>query len=92
MDKRLQEKMQQKINETFENTDEIKQIVKSLSVLSDNTNSFAFGVVIGRLYNSFYYQSRRILKRDPTKQEFSEFLDILKQRQEEFGKKLDFAL
>jgi len=92
VDKRLQEKMEQKINEAFENTDEIKQIVKSLSVLSDNTNSFAFGVVIGRLYNSFYYQSRRILKRDPTKKEFSEFLDILKQKQQEFRKKLDFNL
>ena len=92
MDKRLKEKMEQKISETFENTDEIKQIVKSLDTLYDNTNSFGFGVVIGRLYNSFYYQSRRILKRDPTKEEFLEFLDILKQRQQEFRKKLDFRL
>jgi preprotein translocase subunit Sss1 len=88
MDKRLKEKMEQKISETFENIDEIKQIVKSLNTLSDNTNSFGFGVVIGRLYNSFYYQSRRMLKRDPTKEEFLEFLDILKQRQQEFRKKL----
>lgn len=92
MDKRLKEKMEQKINETFENTDEIKQIVKSLNMLSDNTSSFGFGVVIGRLYNSFYYQSRRILKRDPIKEEFLEFLDMLKQRQQEFIKKLDFKL
>lgn len=90
MDKRLKEKMEQKISETFENTDEIKQIVKSLNMLSDNTSSFGFGVVIGRLYNSFYYQSRRILKKDPTKEEFSEFLDMLKQRQQEFRKKLEF--
>ena len=90
MDKRLKEKMEQKISETFENTDEIKQIVKSLHTLSDNTNSFGLGVVIGRLYNSFYYQSRRILKRDPIKEEFSEFLDMLKQRQQEFRKKLEF--
>lgn len=92
MDKRLKEKMEQKISETFENIDEIKQIVKSLDVLSDNTTSFGFGLVIGRLYNSFYYQSRRILKRDPTKEEFLEFLDMLKQRQKEFLKKLDFRL
>ena len=90
MDKRLKEKMEQKISETFENTDEIKQIVKSLDRLSDNTSSFGFGVVIGRLYNSFYYQSRRILKRDPIKEEFLEFLDMLKQRQQEFIKKLEF--
>ncbi|MDP2667958.1 MAG: hypothetical protein Q8O65_04520 [Nitrosopumilaceae archaeon] len=82
--------MEQKISENFENTDEIKQIVKSLDTLSDNTNSFGFGIVIGRLYNSFYYQSRRILKRDPTKEEFLEFLDMLKQRQQEFRKKLEF--
>lgn len=88
MNKILKEKMEQKIHETLENTDEIKQIVKSLDMLS-STNSFELGVVIGRLYNSFYYQSRRILKRDPTKEEFSEFLDILKQRQQEFLKKLD---
>lgn len=92
MDKRLKEKMEQKINETFENIDEIVQIVKSLNTLSDNTTSFGFGVVIGRLYNSFYYQSRRILKRDPTRQEFLEFLDIIKQRQQEFREKLDFKL
>ena len=92
MDKRLKEKMEQKINETFENTDEIVQIIKSLDTLSDNTTSFGFGVVIGRLYNSFYYQSRRILKRDPTRQEFLEFLDIIKQRQQDFRKKLDFKL
>lgn len=92
MDKKLKEKMEQKISETFENIDEIVQIVKSLNALSDSTVSFGFGVVIGRLYNSFYYQSRRILKRDPTKQEFLEFLDILKQRQQEFRKKLDFKL
>jgi hypothetical protein len=92
MDKRLKEKMEQKISETFENTDEIKQIVKSLDTLSDNTTSFGFGVVMGRLYNSFYYQSRRILKRDPTKEEFLEFLNILKKRQQEFIKKLDFKL
>ncbi|MBM3911120.1 MAG: hypothetical protein FJ356_05675 [Thaumarchaeota archaeon] len=92
MDKRLKEKMEQKISETFENIDEIKHIVKSLDVLSDNTTSFGFGLVIGRLYNSFYYQSRRILKRDPTEEEFLEFLDMLKQRQKEFLKKLDFRL
>jgi len=84
--------MEQKISETFENIDEIKHIVKSLDVLSDNTTSFGFGLVIGRLYNSFYYQSRRILKRDPTEEEFLEFLDMLKQRQKEFLKKLDFRL
>ena len=40
--------------------------------------SFSSGISIGRLSNSFYYQHRRILKRDPTDNEFTEFLEFLK--------------
>jgi hypothetical protein len=32
---------------------------------------------VGRIYNSFHYQTRRILRRDATEQEFSEFLKLL---------------
>ena len=77
MDSQLQEKIQQKIHETLENVNEINDIVHSLSNLSGN-NDFGYGIAIGRLYNSFYYQSRRILKRDPSKEEFAEFLKLLK--------------
>jgi hypothetical protein len=48
-----------------------------------NPNVFGHGIVIGRLYNSFYYQSRRILKRNPTEQEFSEFIQLLKKHENE---------
>ena len=88
MDEKLREIIETKINDTFTKTDEISQVVKSLAELSTKTDSFAYGIVIGRLYNSFYYQCRRILKRDPTKQEFSEFMEILKNRQTEFLEKL----
>ena len=88
MDEKLQEIIEKKINETLSKTNEIFQVVKSLEELSTNTDSFAYGIVIGRLYNSFYYQCRRILKRNPTKQEFSEFIEILKKRQTEFLEKL----
>ena len=88
MNEKLLEKMNQKITETFENTNEIKIILESLTELSSDNNSFAFGLVIGRLYNSFHYQCRRILKRDPTKDEFLEFLEILKNHQTEFLSKL----
>jgi hypothetical protein len=30
------------------------------------------------MYNSFYYQSKRILNREPTKEEFEEFLEFIK--------------
>ncbi len=87
MDEKLQEIIEKKINETFSNTDEISQIIKSLEVLSTNKESFAYGMVIGRLYNSFYYQCRRVIKRNPTNQEFTEFIGLLKKRQSEFLEK-----
>lgn len=87
MDDKLREVLEKKIDAVFAKTDEIKKIIKSLDELSTNTDIFSLGIVIGRLYNSFYYQCRRILKRDPTEQEFSEFVEILKLRQSEFLKK-----
>ena len=88
MDEKLNEIIEQKIKETFTRTDEISKIIKSLEELSTKKDSFAYGIIIGRLYNSFHYQYRRILKRNPTREEFSEFLEILKQRQKEFIEKL----
>jgi len=88
MNEKLLEKMNQKISETFENTNEIKIILESLTELSSDNNSFAYGLVIGRLYNSFHYQCRRILKRGPTNEEFLEFLEILKNHQSGFVSKL----
>jgi len=87
VDEKLQEIIEKKINETFSNTDEISQIIKSLEVLSTNKESFAYGIVIGRLYNSFYYQCRRVLKRNPTNLELAEFIELLKKRQSEFLEK-----
>jgi len=87
VDEKLQEIIEKKINETFSNTDEISQIIKSLEVLSTNKESFAYGIVIGRLYNSFYYQCRRVIKRNPTNQEFTEFIGLIKKRQSEFLEK-----
>ena len=62
---------------------EITLLINSLELSSD-VNSFGYGVMIGRLYNSFYYQSRRILKRDPTEKEFSDFIELVKQHQSKF--------
>ena len=88
MDNQLRQKIQQKIQETLDNANEITNITKSLSYISENSYAFSYGIAIGRLYNSFYYQSRRILKRNPTSEEFSEFLEILKEHELDFKKKL----
>ena len=87
MDDKLREVIEKKVDTVFAKPDEIKKIVMSLDELSTKTDDFSFGIIIGRLYNSFYYQSRRLLQRDPTEQEFLEFLEILKTRQTEIYKK-----
>ena len=83
MDKEIQKIMQEKIHETMGKVNEITLLINLLDLSSD-ANSFGYGVMIGRLYNSFYYQSRRILKRDPTEQEFSDFIELVKQHQSKF--------
>ena len=87
MNEKLREIIEKKIEDSLSKTDEIKKIIDSLEEISSKPDSFSLGIVIGRLYNSFYYQSRRILKREPTAQEFSEFLGIIKTRQKDFLEK-----
>jgi len=79
MDESLLKKIDQKIQETISNKDEIKQLIKSLSSI-DDSKSFALGIAVGRIYNSFYYQSKRILNREPTKDEFEEFLKFIQKK------------
>ena len=77
MDEILLKKIEQKIQETISNKDEIKQLIQSLSNF-DDSDSFALGIIVGRIYNSFYYQSKRVLDREPSKEEFQEFIEYLK--------------
>jgi hypothetical protein len=77
MDEIILKKIEQKIQDTISNKDEIRQLVQSLSNI-DDSKSFALGIIVGRIYNAFYYQSKRILNREPTKEEFKEFLEFVK--------------
>ncbi len=76
------ERLEQKIRETVSNKDEILQLARSLSE-ADGSRSFVLGMVMGRLYNAFYYQSRRVLGREPTKEEFEEFLVFVRGRRQQ---------
>jgi len=91
MDTQLEDKLNQKITEIATRSDELSQIIESLNELREHSDSFGYGIVIGRLYNSFYYQCRRILKRSPTNEEFEEFLKILNTRQQEILKSLKLS-
>ncbi len=79
MDEVILKKIDEKIQETISNKDDIKQLISMLSNI-DNSKSFALGIVVGRIYNAFYYQSKRILNRDPTTAEFEEFLEFIQNR------------
>jgi hypothetical protein len=79
MDEVLLNKIEQKIHDSISNQNDIKELIKSLSTI-DDSKSFALGIVVGRLYNTFFYQTKRILKRDPTKQEFEDFLKFIENK------------
>lgn len=75
-------KIKQKIHETISNKEEIRQLIQLLSNI-DDSKSFALGIIVGRLYNAFYYQTKRILNRQPTQFEFEEFLEFVKSKKSE---------
>ena len=77
MNEILLKKIEQKIQDTISNKDEIKQLLQLFSNV-DNSKSFVLGIVVGRIYNAFNYQSKRLLDREPTKQEFEEFVEFVK--------------
>jgi len=79
MDEILLKKIEQKIQDSISNQDDIKELINSLSTI-DDSKSFALGIVVGRLYNTFFYQTKRILKRDPTNQEFEDFLKFVENK------------
>ena len=79
MDETLLKKIDEKIQETISNKDDIKQLISMLSNI-DNSKSFALGIIVGRIYNAFFYQSKRILNREPTKSEFKEFLKYIQNK------------
>ncbi len=83
MDEKLKIKIEEKIQETLSNKSEIKQLRQYLSNV-DDSKSFVLGIIVGRLYNAFYYQTKRILDREPTKEEFNEFVEYLKNRKSDF--------
>ncbi|MGI0039941.1 MAG: hypothetical protein ACREAO_08995 [Nitrososphaera sp.] len=87
MDARVRKAVLEKIDETVSNIDEIVKIQRSLGHIPvGSQDDFAFGIAIGRIYNSFHYQTRRALKRNATEEEFAEFLGILAKKAGEIRK------
>ena len=92
MDEKILKILHDKLDEIFVKNDEIRKITSSIDVntCSLDSQSLWLGILIGRLYNSFYYQHRRVLDRNPTNDEFLEFVDLIKSNQKNFQEKLGF--
>jgi hypothetical protein len=89
VDARVKKAVHEKIGETVSNVDEISEILQTLGHIPvESKDDFALGIAIGRIYNSFHYQTRRALKRNATEEEFAEFLDILAKKAGEIRKVL----
>jgi len=76
MDDEIFKILQKKILEIKKEDDKIHQIIDEFQDV--DSDSFSSGIVTGRLFNSFYYQYRRILKRNPTEDDFQDFIKFLK--------------
>ena len=77
MDGKLRQKLEEKIQEVISDKDEMRNIALSLTTIK-SPKDFVSGMAVGRIYNSFYYQTRRILNRNPTEQELHEFVVMIK--------------
>lgn len=82
MDEILKQKLEEKIKETFLQKNDIKKLY-SISDMGDS-KSFVLGIIVGRLFNSFYYQSKKNLNREPTDEELSEFIELVKSKKSFF--------
>tara|TARA_B100000029_G_scaffold109331_1_gene100830 strand:- start:1227 stop:1481 length:255 start_codon:yes stop_codon:yes gene_type:complete len=75
VDEKIVKILSEKLNESLNENNDIMKL--TLSFTNVDSDSLYMGIVIGRLYNSFFYQHRRILKRDPSNDEFEEFIDFI---------------
>ncbi len=83
MDEKIKEILTEKLNESLNENEDIAELI--FCIENVDSDLLYTGIVIGRLYNSFFYQHRRILKRDPSNVEFREFIDFIKSNKKLFS-------
>lgn len=77
MDDAVLAKIRQKASECAANAGDMRRLAHSIRG-GHGVEPVVLGMMAGRMYNSFYYQTRRVLGRDPTSEEFEEFLGIVR--------------
>ncbi len=85
MDPRVKERIDAKIAEATERRAELTGIADAVG----RGAVTPYAMLVGMLYNSFYYQTRRICGRDPTEAETGEFVRMLGARGPDLERALD---
>lgn len=80
MDAALRDALERKMAEVGAAQGRMDELARRLGGDARDAGAFARGAAAGRLYNSFHYQCRRLLKRDPTDAEFDEFVSAVRGR------------
>ena len=84
MDDRVTNAICKKIDEALVESDGVLTISRAFKLVGiESEADFILGIIIGRIYNSFHYQTRRILGRNATVDEFNEFVRIITARSNE---------
>tara|TARA_B110000014_G_scaffold136205_1_gene94254 strand:+ start:796 stop:1059 length:264 start_codon:yes stop_codon:yes gene_type:complete len=84
MDESIKKILYEKLMSSLNQSSEIEKLVACFE--KADFDSLHTGIILGRLYNSFFYQHRRILKRNPSDEEFNEFIDFIKSNLKLFSK------
>ncbi|MDA7940683.1 MAG: hypothetical protein MPJ06_02615 [Nitrosopumilus sp.] len=74
MDAQVRRVLEEKIRDAESRRGDAERLAASLA---GGSPEFARGVIAGGVYNSFRYQTRRLLGREPTSSEFEELLSMM---------------
>jgi hypothetical protein len=84
MDENIRKILSEKLMNSLNQNSKIEKLITCFK--KTDFDSLHTGIILGRLYNSFFYQHRRILKRNPSDEEFNEFIDFITDNLKLFSK------
>ena len=89
MDSSIRRAMMAKLDESLSLSNELLSLRDSIGSGLNRPDDFLLGLIVGRVYNSFHYQTRRILQRDASPGEFADFVLLLNQEMPRIKRSLE---
>ena len=83
MDEKIKGILFEKLEDSLIQNDDIKKLISCFNEV--DSDLLRTGIIVGRLYNSFFYQHRRILKRNPSDKEFNDLIEFIKNNLKSFS-------